>query len=178
MGFSPISTPLPGVHIPLQKGSGYINVYLCTAGFRTSVPRSAPSHPHIASEGLRYHTKMCWLSHVKQWLYREKISGFILCYFNLQGLLFSPREIWRMMYCPLTFRVRRFVIYWLRQTLNLKACWPVAVQLFTPQTCFKLFSPPGMKQRLFFFFIQTKCGQGTKPLNSWKSENYLNSLEQ
>lgn len=50
--------------------------------------------------------------------------------------LFSPRELWWVMFSPLTFRVKRFVIYWLSWKGMLACgCWVIH-----PSPCFKLFS--------------------------------------
>lgn len=142
----------PRVHVPsLWRGRSSINVSLCTAGSRTAVPSFCtltlltPSLP-IVSEGQRCRTKLWWLSDVKAVVVQRKdfrVFSFLFFNFNLQRLLFSPREICRVMYRPLTFRAKTFVIYWIETEFKTsRVCRPVAVSSSTPPlTCFKLFSP-------------------------------------
>lgn len=148
--------PLPPTH---SERIWLISPYLCTAVSGTAAPPPTPTlfctltPPQCLWGSGVSHRAVMILIHEAVVVQRKDFRVFLsfLFFFNLQRLLFSPRKIWWVTFCPLTFRVKRLAIYWLSWNLeDILACGRVIHSspiLWAVQS-----GLPGMKQRLSGWF--------------------------
>lgn len=85
--------------------------HICTAVFRTNASFfCTPTPPQCLRQGSEVQHQAVTTSDPEEVARQQKHFRVCFLFLNLEFLL-SPRQLWWVMYCPLTFRVKRFDMF-------------------------------------------------------------------